>query len=165
MRALRNRKRTHQKKTKPATLNLVSLMDIFTILVFFLMFNSSDVQVIETSNDIKLPESVAEQKPDQRLVISVNEDDLMVQGRVVASIKRVMSSNRNSIVGLRHELALLADAKKQKLSPGATFEGAVTIMGDRTLPYELLKRIMLTCQQTNHTRIALAVIQVSGKEA
>ena len=83
-------RRGFQKKHgKTATLNLVSLMDIFTILVFFLMINSSEVEVLQTGSDIKLPDSTSEKQPDNRLVISVSHDDLIVQGRAVADIAEV----------------------------------------------------------------------------
>ena len=165
MRAVRSLRRERLRKMKPATLNLVSLMDIFTILVFFLMFNSGDVEILKATKDITLPESVAEKKPEERLLISVNEDDLIVNGHAVASITAVMSSKNKSIAGLKKVLLAEADAQKKILPAGSEFDGAVTIMGDRGLPYELLKRIMLTCQQTQYTKIALAVVQVAGAQA
>ena len=153
------------QKAKPATLNLVSLMDIFTILVFFLMVNSNDVEVLETSTAIKLPDSLAEQKPDRRLVISVSNDDLVVQGRQIARVDEVMELTEPLIAGLKKELDYQAQRKREHLANPEDFEGKVTIMGDRALPYELLKRIMFTCQQADFTSIALAVTQVGSEAA
>lgn len=157
-------RRSRQKRTRPATLNLVSLMDIFTILVFFLMVNSSDVEVLDTNSAVKLPDSNAEKHPDQRIVISVSTDDLVVQGRKVADVGKVLRSRAPLIAGLKDELDYQAKRRKQRLA-GAKFEGRVTIMGDRELPYELLKKIMLTCQQADFTQIALAVNQVTADGA
>jgi biopolymer transport protein ExbD len=147
-------RRGFQKKHgKTATLNLVSLMDIFTILVFFLMINSSEVEVLQTSSDIKLPDSTSEKQPDNRLVISVSHDDLIVQGRPVANIAELSSTGMQVIEGLKDELEYQAGRK------GAVPEGGfeITIMGDRELPYWLLKKVMLTCQQTDFAKISLAV--------
>ena len=47
----------HRRNKGKGTLNLVSLMDIFTILVFFLLVNSSDVQTLPNAKDLQLPES------------------------------------------------------------------------------------------------------------
>jgi biopolymer transport protein ExbD len=140
-------------------------MDIFTILVFFLMVNSSDVEVLETSKSIKLPDSQSEQRPEQRIVISVSRDNLVVQGRQIVKITDVMRQREPLISRLKEELDYLALRKKERLADPSTFEGKVTIMGDRELPYELLKRIMYTCQQADFTGIALAVTQVGGDAA
>lgn len=157
----RMKERKARKKTRSATLNLVSLMDIFTILVFFLMLNSSEVEMLETSS-IKLPDSISEKRPENRIVISISADDLIVQGRRVASVQEALRTTGPLIEGLKTELEYQAGRRKQS---GRDFAGAVTIVGDRNLPYELLKRIMTTCQQAEFTKIALAVNQVSGEGA
>ena len=145
---------------KPATLNLVSLMDIFTILVFFLMVNSSEVEVIEANNAIKLPDSSAQDKPEKRLAILINADDLLVQGRKVASVSDVLASDAPTIDGLSSELDHQAMRRQATMTDPSKFEGAITIIGDRDLPYKLLKRVMLTCQASSFTHIALAVNRV-----
>ena len=48
----------HKRHGKNVGLNLVSLMDIFTILVFFLLVNSSDVETLPNAKDLQLPESI-----------------------------------------------------------------------------------------------------------
>ena len=175
-----NQRRKRQKNSKPATLNLVSLMDIFTILVFFLMVNSSEVEVVELEANIKLPDSTAQQRPEDRLLISVNADDLIVQGTKVASIDALMASESETIPELRAALVHHLEAKTEdslaSTSPGSSSQGAsrpdvqlqenaVTILGDRELPYQLLKRIMLTCQRADFTRIALAVNRTTDDQA
>ncbi len=70
----------HHKRGKGAPLNLVSLMDIFTILVFFLLVNSSDVEVLPNAKDVQLPESIAEEKAKETVVIVIGDDDIIVQG-------------------------------------------------------------------------------------
>jgi len=162
-----SQRRKRQKSAKPATLNLVSLMDIFTILVFFLMVNSSDVEVLELEANIKLPDSNAQQRPEERLLISVNADDLIVEGTKIASIDALMANESETIPELRdalvHHLEVQGDSSSEASFQGSPTqdplvkENAVTIMGDRELPYLLLKRIMLTCQRADFTRIALAV--------
>ena len=166
MSAIRLRARAEARlAAKPASLNLVSLMDIFTILVFFLMVNSSQVEVLETTSAIKLPDSVALDSPEDRLSILLSADDLVVQGRSVGRVEDIMASPDLLIAGLKTELDYQVERRRARLAPGDMFEGAVTIMGDRELPYELLKRVMLTCQQSSFTRIALAVNRVGGEGA
>jgi biopolymer transport protein ExbD len=153
---LQLRRAAQKKHGKTATLNLVSLMDIFTILVFFLMVNSSEVEMLETSTKIKLPDSSSEQAPDNRLVILVDHDDIVVQGRPVAEVADLVGSKAPLIDGLKQELDYRASRKGAVPEQG--FE--ITIMGDKEIPYWLLKKIMMTCQAAEFARISLAVNQL-----
>ena len=158
-RHLDNRRKAQKKSNKTVALNLVSLMDIFTILVFFLMVNQSEVEVLQTSSQIKLPDSTSEQRPENRLVISVTGDDVVVQGRPVAKLAAIEALEKPVIPELSQELHYQAGRRPEV--PEGGFE--VTIMGDRELPYWLLKKIMYTCQDTDFAKISLAVNRVEGK--
>ena len=71
--------RRHKRSKLGGALNLVSLMDIFTILVFFLLVNSSDVEVLPNAKDVQLPESIAEEKAKETVVILIGDEDILVQ--------------------------------------------------------------------------------------
>lgn len=151
----------YKRKKRNIGLNMVSLMDIFTILVFFLLVNSSDVQELPSTKAVRLPESTAEQKPKKTITIMVNEKNIVVQGRPVATIKSVLASGQGVINPLFKELDY--HAKRQlRLGRDPKKRGKITIIGDREIPYQLLKRIMLTCAQANFPDISLAVIQKSS---
>jgi len=157
----RLRRRGQERRGKSGTLNLVSLMDIFTILVFFLMVNSSDVEILETSANIRLPESTSTERPEEQLIISVSRENLVVAGEEVARIAELDAAPEDPIAGLA--AALTHHAAQQPAIPPDGF--AVTIMGDHELPYWLLKRIMLTCQNADFARISLAVNNSQAHEA
>lgn len=155
-----HRRRARQvKKGKTAGLNLVSLMDIFTILVFFLMVNSSEVEVLQTSSKIKLPDSSSEKQPKNQLMISVDENDLVVAGRSVAKVAELFGSEGLVIEGLKSELEYQATRRGE--IPEGGFE--VTVIGDKELPYWLLKKILMTCQNADFARVSLAVNKVGGE--
>ncbi len=150
--------RNHRRMQQSPRLNLVSLMDIFTILVFFLMVNSGDVEVLQADKDIKLPESVSEQKPDVTLLIKISATDVIVQGRSIAKVDDILSEEGNEIAELQQELEYLAERSKPLETEEEQQKGrAVTIMGDQFVPYQLLKKVMSTCAQTDYRDIALAV--------
>lgn len=142
-----------------ASLNLVSLMDIFTILVFFLLVNSSDVEVLPNARDIQLPESVAEQKARENVVVLVTGEQILVQGKVVATVADVMSQQDFVIPGLKQALREQTDRVLRKQALAEIGDREVTIMGDKELPYRLLKRVMATCTAADYGRISLAVMQ------
>jgi len=157
----RFRKRSNRdarRRVKSTGINMVSLMDIFTILVFFLLVNSSDVETLSSNDSIKLPESNSESKPRETLVIAVNAEHILLQGKKVSDVNAVLNSKANVIEGLKRELLQLA--KKGKLtSDQSAFVGEVTIMGDKQIPYKLLKKIMMTCAESDFGNISLAVQQ------
>ena len=155
----------HHKRNKGAgALNLVSLMDIFTILVFFLLVNSSDVQTLPNAKELQLPESIAEDKPKETVVIMIGENDLIVQGSVVAKIADIMATIGNDIPELREAL-LSQNVRVLRREAQDDIAGReVTIMADKDIPYRLLKKVMATCTESDYGRISLAVLQKSADE-
>jgi biopolymer transport protein ExbD len=149
--------RNHTKLSQQPKLNLVALMDIFTILVFFLMVNNGDVEVLQADNNIPLPESTSEIKPDIALTIKISSEAIMVQGRKVAEVAPALSQESNVIAGLAQELQLQSD-KAGKLSTAEESSGReVIIMAEQHMPYQLLKRVMSTCAENDYRNISLAV--------
>lgn len=157
-RAKRMERRHNRVGRGAGALNVVSLMDIFTILVFFLLVNSTDVEVLPNARDIQLPESIAEAKAKVSMVILIGEEDIIVQGSPVAKVDEVLALSGNEIPRLKE--ALLAEHDRV-LRKGAEDVASreVTIMGDKELPYKLLKKIMATCTDADYGRLSFAVLQ------
>ena len=154
----------HQRSKRSAALNMVSLMDIFTILVFFLLVSASSVQDLPNAKQIQLPESVADQLPKETVIITVSGEDIVVQGRKVASVQDVMRSTKNEIEALKQELNHLTAQKFVAVTTdNKPVPQEVTIMGDKEIPFNLLKKIMLTCTKANYTNISLAVLRKTEK--
>ena len=154
-RRARRMERRHARARKFVGLSMVSLMDIFTILVFFLLVNSSDGEVLPTAKSVQLPESVAEKAPKPTLVVTVNARDILVQGRKVASVPDVLDGGGELIEPLRAEL----DYQSRRAQGKGEKARDITIMGDKEIPYRLLKKIMLTCVRAKYENISLAVLR------
>jgi biopolymer transport protein ExbD len=158
-RRARRMERHHKRKKSFTGFNMVSLMDIFTILVFFLLVNSSDVQSLPSTKSVKLPDSIAEKIPKETLVVVVSGKDIIIQGRRVASVSSVRKSNALIIRPLQQALSVYAQREMAKRKSKKPFNGEITIMGDKKIPFLLLKKIMVTCAQSRYGRISLAVMQ------
>lgn len=154
--------RHHKRNKGTPTFNLVSLMDIFTILVFFLLVNSGEGEVLPSAKSVELPESVSEQKPEQNVVVIVTGKDILVQGTIVTTVAEVGNKNSVAIDSLRR--ALQAQQKTRILDNNQTVAPAVTIMGTKQTPYHLLKQVMATCTEVGYGRISLAVLQKQAQE-
>ena len=152
----------HHKRFGGSGLNLVSLMDIFTILVFFLLVNSSSVAQLPSSKAVKLPSSSAQQMPEETVIILVNSDQLLVQGRLIATAEDIIKTEGNLIQPLLEEMKIQS---LSSLKENAAEEGLdVTIMGDKEIPYKLLRKILATLSEANYTNISMAVMKRSDSQ-
>ena len=150
-------------KQKKPTLNLVSLMDVFTILVFFLLVNSSSSDVMEQPKNIKLPESVVESKPRETVIVLVTEQNVLVQGDVVMSTAEVIAS-KDSVMGPIRDRLLQQQNKVIGFKTRAVAESKeVTVLAHRTLPFKLLKKVMSSCTSAGYGKISLAVVQKASQ--
>ncbi|MGB1092369.1 MAG: ExbD/TolR family protein [Oceanobacter sp.] len=153
--------RAHKRNKGGGTLNLTALMDIFTILVFFLMVNQNDVKV-EDSEKIKLPDSVAENMPEDQLVVMINKDNILVQGRAIVSTSLAAAVEGETIPDLLTELQYTAE--REPLGPEEVEAGRfITVLGDKDTSYELLKKVMNTCSKATYSNISLAVNKKEDK--
>ena len=155
----------HHKRKGVGGLNLISLMDIFTILVFFLLVNSQDVETLPNAKDIQLPESYAEEKARENVVVMITAEHILVQGRVVADMSEVLAQEGVVIDGLEQALRRQTEKRLLKTENAAVEDREVTIMGDRELPYNLLKKVMASCTAADYGRISLAVMQAAPEVA
>lgn len=150
----------HQRRSKnQSRLNLVSLMDIFTILVFFLMVNStSDIQVLDQKDNVVLPVSNAKKTPENALAIAVTLTHILVAGRAVVSRSEFDEFPDQIEPKLKTELQY----HTSKLSSDYEIEErSVIIVADRGLHYDVLKKVMATCVEAGYGLIALAVSRES----
>lgn len=160
----------HKRFSSTPKLNLVSLMDIFTILVFFLIVNQSEVRVLETTKQINLPVSIAEELPSENILITVLNTSILVQERAIwqqnesLSDSSVIEKNSEKLIdAIKKELNYLA-AKRPELTESEQQKGrAVTIIGDAAVPYQVLKQIMAACADSDYRNMSLAVKQMAKK--
>ena len=150
----------HKRAGRTSGINLVSLMDIFTILVFFLLVNSSDGEVLPTHKAVELPESLSEEIPRQTLVIMITESDIMIHGQVIASIDAILADETAATDLLAASLQTDSSAAGDK-----EIRREATIMGDKEVPYRIIKKVMARCTDAGFARISLAVLQKPLEDA
>jgi biopolymer transport protein TolR len=143
-------------------MNLVSLIDIFTILLFFLLSSATGVEILTSTKAVKLPTSSADKLPKETLVIVVAGQDILVDGRKVATVDEALATQGDEIAPLKAELALHAQkvvVREENKAQGR----AVTIMGDRDIPYALLRKVMATAARADFSDVSFAVTKKEGK--
>ncbi len=153
----------YKRKKSPfgAKLSLISLMDIFTILVFFLLLNSGESDTIENSRFVELPASTTGTSPHEDLVVSIGKEEVWLDGVMVAKVADIVAKPDDVIETLATALTAYAESKGELTGFEKQNGLAITIMGDKWVPYALLKSVMATCRLNDYRNISLAVNQVA----
>jgi len=148
----------HLRHRADAELNLVPFIDILTVMVAFLLVYATQVEVIHNAKAIPLPESIAQRQPHPTVVVTVTKGDIYVQGERVATVPQVLAQTGDDIASLRAAL-VSPSVVGATASAGDAAQRELTIMADKTLPYEVLKKVMSTCTDADYSHIALAVLE------
>ncbi len=136
--------------------NLVSLIDIFTTLVFFLLIHvSGEEEAIPPPGIVDLPLSISTQRPIPAPTVYITTNEILVENKKIAEVREVLKVSDASIAALEKEL--LNQTKNVK--GGTEFNKRVIIMGDKSIPFALLKKVIYTCSKAGYPEIALAVIE------
>jgi len=154
-----------RNRVKITKMNLTSLMDVFTILVFFLLINSGSVEIMEAPKDVTLPESRVEAKPRETVVIFVSKDEVLVQGEPVALVADILGGERAATDPITSRLAELKENVIGQNTLVVAGSQEVTILADKSVPFAVIKRIMSTCTGEGYENVSLAVIQKAAAVA
>jgi len=158
-------RRMSRNRAKIAALNLTSLMDVFTILVFFLLVNSASTEVLETPKQLTLPASVVEEKPRETVVIFVSSTEVTVQGERVALVADILAADGQNVTAIGERLSQVSDTILGLSTRSVANSREVTILADKSVPFNVIKKVMSTCTSRGFERISLAVIQKASETA
>jgi biopolymer transport protein ExbD len=156
---LQKRAERRSRNQTMVDMNLVSLIDVFTILIFFLLSNSGGVETLPSPKAVLLPESVAQTSPRETVVVVVSATEILVDGRKVASVAEVLAMPGDLIEPLKAELELLTANRQVIRKENEALSRRLTIMGDKEIPYRLLRKIMVSSARANFSDVSFAVRQ------
>jgi len=152
-------KRHRQRRHGASHFALVPFIDMMTILVVFLLAHTADVDILPNTKNIQIPQSLSDRKPDAAVVVMVTKDSVFVDGKLVGTVADVVASPVPVFGPLKAALMaqndrILSSARQTDIS-----KREVTIMGDKNLPYSVLKRIMVTCSEADYGKVSFAVVE------
>jgi biopolymer transport protein ExbD len=145
-------------------MNLTSLMDVFTILVFFLLVNSGQSEILDSPKEVTLPESAVESKPRETVVVFVSADGVVVQGERVISMEDLLAT-QGSIEPISVRLAALQGAVIGRSTQIVAASQEITVLADKSIPFDVIRRVLSTCTGQGYTNISLAVTQKGAQTA
>jgi biopolymer transport protein ExbD len=152
----KHRQRTHHG----SHMALVPFIDMLMMLVVFLLLHSSDVEILPNTKNITVPQSIADVRPRESVVVMVTTEDLLVNGRVVAKVADLRGGDAQLVIEpLRAALREQADTSLRAAAQEDLAEREITIMGDKGTPFTVLKRVMATATAADYGKVSLAVLQ------
>ena len=138
---------------------LTSLMDIFTVLVLYLIVNQGTGVTLDAPKTVKIPESVVETEPRRSVVMAVSSTEILVQGVTIVTVADVLESKQDYIEPVRQEMLRIKNLAAEQGDKGISESGEVTILADRGVPFKILKKLMSTSSSAGFDKISLAVNQ------
>ena len=160
----RHRKRQHSAHGANH-MTLVPFIDMLMILVVFLLVHTSGVEVLPNTKQISIPESIADKKPRPSVIVMVTKGEVLVDGRLVATVAEVIDATDPVIQPLKQALQAQADTVLQDAAKQDIKDREVTILGDRQTPYSVLRKIMATCTDAEYGKVSLAVVESELKQS
>ena len=155
-----------RKHREDAELNLIPLIDIMSVLVAFLLVYTTEVEVVQNSKGVEVPMSTAQTLPKQSVLVMITVDSLFVQGELVATTADVRDQKALQIDALKAVLSRpMASAGTLAEQQAALSTREITVLADKSLPYEVVRKVMGTCTSAAYGKLSLAVLEKQSPTA
>jgi biopolymer transport protein ExbD len=155
----------HGKRSVFADLNVTPLVDMFVILVLFLIANfSATGEILSMNKDIELPEAANTEEIQLAPVVMVSKQEVIVSGVVIGRVDDLTREEYLNIPPLEEKLR---EMKKQfedlhnAANDAGAFKGDVNIQADKAVQFRIIKRVMFSCAQAGYGNIAFATMAAS----
>ncbi len=152
-------KRHRQRRHAANHFVLIPFIDMMTILVVFLLAHTAEVDILPNTKNIAIPQSISEQKPHPTVVVMVTKNSLFVDGQRIGNIADLVAGSGAVIEPLKAALVAQAARLLGSAQESDVAKREVTIMGDKSMPYSVLKKIMMTCTDADYGKVSLAVVE------
>jgi biopolymer transport protein ExbD len=160
--------RHHKRNKAEGEINLVSMIDMLTVLVFFLLvYTTTEVEILPSAKDVQLPQSMAETNARDAVVVVISEREILMEGQSLGQISDILASKELIIpalkVALENQVERVLSDDSGKTEEERIASREVTIMADKEIPYQLLKRVMATSTAADYGQLSLAVLQKASE--
>ncbi|MFQ5824270.1 MAG: ExbD/TolR family protein [bacterium] len=151
-----------RKSYSSITIRLTSMIDMFTILLVFLLKSfSAEGEIMTVAKDLNLPESTAKTPPKATPLLMITNEWIILDGNPVEKISNIIVEKNLVITKLLKQLQKIRSFSENlgQLDINMRFKGNITIQGDKEIPFQVLKKVMFTCGQVGFNNMLLAVNQ------
>ncbi len=166
-----------KKKEASTSLNITSMMDMFTIILLFLLKSySTDGAIIANADNLVLPNSVSREKPKEvDLQMALTEDVILVDNKPIMDTKKLRAMEDSLFAQLdttkapietEIDKSLKAHRAKEmrfvKAGLQTEVKGNIVIQVDKNMDFNILHKIMKICGRNKYTSLKFAVMMREG---
>lgn len=157
--------RRNARRPGVVSLNLVPMIDVFMVLVFFLLVTTNSIDNLRSPRELSLPASLSIDQPSDTPIIMVTKQAVLIQGTQVMTLDEAIAAPADKPLSpVRAELLKVTLMSMQGAeTAGSTTRGEVNVMADRDIPYSVLKKVLATCGELKFARIAISVAHSSKR--
>jgi len=158
------RQKRRRRSDGTVKLNITSMIDMFTLMVVFLIQNySAQGQLVTPAEGLKLPKSTIEKGASSALTVQIARNKLLLEDRLIL--------DRKGLAALEADPGFLIPELARALEPharnarglaaktGQEFSGKLSIQGDTAIAYNILVKVMYTCGQAGYNNMNMVVYQ------
>lgn len=158
------RKQRHQQRRKAQQgIQLTALMDVFTVLVFFLMISQDDSTQLPQRSEIHLPPAMVQAQPQESLTLQISNEYIYLHNDALISVAEVRESKAPTVRAITQ--ALRDYSAEYPLAKEAEEGRLLNIVAHKDIDYALLEKILTSAKQTEFKQVALAVLRQEVGEA
>jgi biopolymer transport protein TolR len=152
-------KRHRQRRHGQNSYALIPFIDMMTILVVFLLAHTAEVDILPNTKNISIPQSLSERRPSAAVVVMITKDSVYVDGQLVGSVSEIAATQEPFFAPLKTALVAQNARSLRTAEQTDISKREVTIMGDKSTPYSVLKKIMLACSEAEYGKVSFAVVE------
>jgi len=162
-RTIVQRRLKRARRRRAVFVRLTSLVDVFTILLVFLVKNFSTMpETTVMAKNLQLPISTAVQFPEVSTTVSATQQVVLLNGEFVDTIENISLQKEmvniklyEKLIQSRERFLLIARRNPDKIK----FQGKIIIQADKSIPYQIIKKLIYTCGRAEFGRISLHVLR------
>ena len=151
-------KRHRQRRHGANHFALIPFIDMMTILVVFLLAHTAEVDILPNPKNISIPQSLSDRKPSAAVVVMITKDSVYVDGQLVGSVNDLVAYQGPFFAPLKAALVAQNNRSLKTAQQTDIAKREVTILGDKSTPYSVLKKVMLTCSEAEYGKVSFAVV-------
>ena len=160
------KKKNHIKKFTTPKLQITAMMDMFTIVLIFLLFSFSDKpETVNIDKELDLPQSTAKMDYNETIKMVLSKENLKLNDTVVAQLEngRItgLKSNRLKDSDLFRKLSFYRE--KMDRAPDDGKKGNhILFFCDKRIPFKTINSVMKTAGMAGFPDFQFAVLGIEG---
>jgi biopolymer transport protein ExbD len=149
------------KRVQVVDLLLTPLIDMFVILVVFLIMNfSATGELVQLSKDIRLPTAETVSELERAPIIQISANTVAIEGVKVGESDEILKDPDLRIPGLTDKLQEMRKVDEM-MHPGQPFRGEIIINADKDVDFKLVRKVMFAASDAGYTKFNYAVLRAN----